>query len=100
MSRNAKFDIKLTSKRWYTDPMQASDYSVITGTTTAEFDTNEEMNLVISIHKHDTYRASIHTKNERHPRLTKSTQQGVLRDLHTRRDLNARQDLNAMRDKS
>ncbi|CAG8795031.1 27746_t:CDS:2, partial [Racocetra persica] len=51
VSRNAKFDIKLISKRWYTDPMQASDYSVILGISAVEFDTYEEINQVISIPK-------------------------------------------------
>ncbi|CAG8726356.1 25306_t:CDS:2 [Gigaspora margarita] len=69
MSRNAKFDIKLISKHWYTESMQASDYSVITSTAASEFNTYEEMNQdtyeevnhVISIHGSNTYRARIHT---------------------------------------
>ncbi|CAG8844519.1 41530_t:CDS:2, partial [Gigaspora margarita] len=65
ISCNTKFDIKLISKRWYTNPMQVSNYSIITGTTTTKFDTvkfgtSEEMNQVISIREHDTYQASIH----------------------------------------
>ncbi|CAG8792699.1 18267_t:CDS:2, partial [Gigaspora margarita] len=60
ISHNAKFDIKLISKHWYTDPIQAFDYSVILDTSTIEFNTNEERNQVISIREPDTYRASIH----------------------------------------
>ncbi|CAG8540844.1 24060_t:CDS:2 [Dentiscutata erythropus] len=60
VSHNAKFDIKLISKHWYTDSMQASNYSVIPDTSYMEYDTNEEINQVISIHEPDIYRASIH----------------------------------------
>ncbi|RIB27241.1 hypothetical protein C2G38_2029558 [Gigaspora rosea] len=61
MSRNAKFDIKLISKRWYTDSMQASDYSMIEGTAIEEIDSNEQMNQLISIRGSNAYQASIHT---------------------------------------
>ncbi|CAG8461986.1 13927_t:CDS:2 [Cetraspora pellucida] len=42
MSSNVKFDIKLLLKHWYTDPMQASKYSIIRDTATAEFNINEK----------------------------------------------------------
>ncbi|RIB20483.1 hypothetical protein C2G38_2179177 [Gigaspora rosea] len=60
ISHNAKFDIKFISKCWYTDPIQVSNYSVISGISAVEFDSNKEINQVISIHGPDTYRVSIH----------------------------------------
>ncbi|CAG8821564.1 10667_t:CDS:2, partial [Dentiscutata erythropus] len=58
-----EFDIKLISNCWYIDPIQISNCSIITGTDTAdiiEFDTKEEMNQVIAIHKPNIYQASIY----------------------------------------
>ncbi|CAG8632366.1 18965_t:CDS:1, partial [Racocetra fulgida] len=40
--------------------MQASNFSIILGTTAMEFDTNKEINQVVSIHGPDAYRASIY----------------------------------------
>ncbi|CAG8540505.1 14187_t:CDS:1 [Racocetra persica] len=60
MSRNTKFNVKLISRRWYTDLMQASNYTIIESTDSTEFNTNEEMNQLISIHDPDIYRASVH----------------------------------------
>ncbi|CAG8697807.1 1239_t:CDS:2 [Dentiscutata erythropus] len=58
MSRNAKFDVKLIFKHWYTDPMQASDYSMIEGTAIEELDSNEQINQLISIRGPDAYQAT------------------------------------------
>ncbi|CAG8779512.1 17762_t:CDS:2, partial [Dentiscutata erythropus] len=63
MSYNAKFDIKLIPNCWYTDSMQTSNCSIITGTDAADimkFDTNKEMNQVIAIRGPNIYQASIH----------------------------------------
>ncbi|RIB21916.1 hypothetical protein C2G38_2175336 [Gigaspora rosea] len=115
ISRNAKFDIKLISKHWYTESMQASDYSVIMGTAASEFDTYEEMNQdtyeevnqVISIHGPDTTDSEGHTgvdtteqtivdinkienpkklKHKGHPKLMGPMQQSVFQDLDTRQN--------------
>ncbi|CAG8553362.1 21565_t:CDS:2 [Cetraspora pellucida] len=61
ISRNAKFDIKLISKCWYTDLMQASDYSMIEGIVIEKIDSNKQINQLISIHGPNIYQASIHT---------------------------------------
>ncbi|CAG8842130.1 39240_t:CDS:1, partial [Gigaspora margarita] len=61
MSRNMKFDVKLISKHWYTNPMQVSDYSMIKGTAIEEIDSNKQMNQLISIRGPNAYQASIHT---------------------------------------
>ncbi|CAG8754442.1 20494_t:CDS:2, partial [Gigaspora margarita] len=61
MSHNVKFDIKFISKRWYTDPIQASDYSLIEGMAIEKLDSNEQINQLILICGSDTYQASIYT---------------------------------------
>ncbi|CAG8715164.1 9187_t:CDS:2 [Cetraspora pellucida] len=91
--------------------MQALNYSVIEGIDNVEFDENEEMNQLISIHEPDMYQASIHTsitqkqkyvygfglKHKGCPKMQKSSKN--VQDL-TARNLNERQNLNVQQDKS
>ncbi|CAG8849096.1 17867_t:CDS:2, partial [Gigaspora margarita] len=118
MSCDAKFDIKLISKCWYTDPMQASNYSIITGTAAAEFDTvefgtkkqeyaysfgvaksglkftlenglvNEFVGLIV---KFIDSHSGVAT-SEQCPRLLDSAQQNTLQDLNANCNLNSSQD--------
>ncbi|CAG8709219.1 15212_t:CDS:1, partial [Cetraspora pellucida] len=44
----------------YTDPMQAPNYYIIASIATMKFETNKEMNQVISIYRSDAYQANIH----------------------------------------
>ncbi|CAG8674184.1 7100_t:CDS:2, partial [Racocetra persica] len=59
MSSNAKFDIKLVFKCWYTDPMQTSNSLLIIGTI-REQSMITETNQVMSIREADIFQSSIH----------------------------------------
>ncbi|RIB04328.1 hypothetical protein C2G38_2222646 [Gigaspora rosea] len=109
MSYNAKFEITLISKCWYTDPMQSFDCSVIMGiniknqdvemnqpriTQKQEFienytgiNANEQMIFDVT-HIENPKKL----KHKKCSKIPKSTNQGTLQDV--RQDLNTKQNLN------
>ncbi|RIB27680.1 hypothetical protein C2G38_2159979 [Gigaspora rosea] len=108
MSCNAKFDIKLISKRWYTNQMQLKWAKVcmknglvneFAGLIVKFIENHYEVNankwITIDINQIENLKKS---KHKGYPRLQNSAQQGIFENINTKQDLNKRQDLDLEQD--